>query len=335
MEANRFYAGPVTMNPTAMFTGEQEPWSHKDLKIQLLLDLEGDHPVFVWVIDSGIAPHEDLIVHSHYNKSGSSGAVVNPHGTHVAGIIAAQHNGKGTKGLNPFVKLMDGRVLGPDGSGSNSNIVDMLQLVETTAPKLPGRHIVSMSLGGPANVPQMEASINRLYNTGILTITAAGNSGQAGAPNLIYPAKYDKTLAVGSYSPNQQPSSFSSHGDMLQIMAPGDGILSTVPGGYQNFSGTSMATPAVSAIVAHMLRLRPELSPAQVVAILKDTAIDMNAPGRDIYTGWGRINVEGIVKKLDVTKPVEPPVVEPPANKDIKKLLIGAKALIDEALNEL
>lgn len=218
----------------------------------------------------------------------------NGHGTHVAGIIAARLNGVGVVGVAPKVKLYAVRVLGADGSGYISDIAR--GIIEATngpdgkAGTADDADVISMSLGGPGSSTLYNA-IKYAYNYGVVLVAAAGNEG-ADYPD--YPAAYSEVIAVGAIDSNGQVPDWSSRNP--DLVAPGVNILSTYPGNYLAYmSGTSMACPHVSGVVALIQSLRlaagkSKLTPSQTYNVLVYTAIDLGSPGYDSLYGYGLVD---------------------------------------------
>lgn len=202
---------------------------------------EENYPFPVWgsttgagigvaVLDTGIlGAHEDLpslaggvstIDSTAFDTDG------NGHGTHVAGIIAAAVNDVGVVGTAPGVDLYSVKVLSRSGSGSISSIIAGIEwAVENDI------RIISMSLGTKNYSQALENACNAAYEAGCLVIAAAGNSGNAAGTgsNMEYPAKFDSVIAVGATDEQDLRAWFSSTGSQLELMAPGDSILSTYP----------------------------------------------------------------------------------------------------------
>jgi subtilisin family serine protease len=218
----------------------------------------------------------------------------NGHGTHVAGIIAARLNGVGVVGVAPKVKLYAVRVLGADGSGYISDIAR--GIIEATngpdgkAGTADDADVISMSLGGPGSSTLYNA-IKYAYNYGVVLVAAAGNEG-ADYPD--YPAAYSEVIAVGAIDSNGQVPDWSNRNP--DLVAPGVDILSTYPGNYLAYmSGTSMACPHVSGVVALIQSLRlaagkSKLTPSQTYNVLVYTAIDLGSPGYDSLYGYGLVD---------------------------------------------
>jgi subtilisin family serine protease len=207
----------------------------------------------------------------------------NGHGTHVAGIIAA--NGV-IKGVAPNATLYAYKILGADGTGSMSMIVSAIDAaLDPNGDGSTADHVdvISMSLGGQGSSDDPACmAVQKAVAAGVVVVVAAGNEGPAmrtvGSPGLSSYA-----ITVGAVDSSGNLASFSSRGpteDMLmkpEVSAPGVSIYSTVPTsaaghssptGYMNMSGTSMATPHVSGSAALLIQLHRSWTPAQVKSAL-------------------------------------------------------------------
>ncbi|GAF21819.1 LOW QUALITY PROTEIN: hypothetical protein JCM19047_1535 [Bacillus sp. JCM 19047] len=244
--------------------------------------------VRVAVLDTGISNHADLrirggasFVPGEPNISDGTG-----HGTHVAGTIAALNNSIGVLGVAPNVDLYGVKVLGASGSGSISGIAQGLQWAANN-----GMHIANMSLGSSAGSATMEQAVNQATASGVLVVAASGNSG---AGNVGFPARYANAMAVGATDQNNNRASFSQYGAGLDIVAPGVGVQSTVPGnGYSSFNGTSMATPHVAGVAALVKQKNPSWSNVQIRNHLKNTATNL---GNTNQFGSGLVNAEAATR---------------------------------------
>ncbi|KAF6580564.1 MULTISPECIES: S8 family peptidase [Paenibacillus] len=172
----------------------------------------------------------------------------NGHGTHVAGTIAAAENENGVVGVAPEADLLIIKVLNKQGSGQYDWIIQgIYYAIEQKA------DIISMSLGGPEDVPELHEAVKKAVASQILVICAAGNEGDGDArtDELGYPGCYNEVISVGAINFDRHASEFSNSNNEVDLVAPGEDILSTVPGGkYATFSGTSMATPHVAGALA-------------------------------------------------------------------------------------
>lgn len=234
----------------------------------------------VGVIDSGIATHPDLTVAYHKDYV-QDNLPFHPHGTHVAGTIAA--NGT-LRGVAPKVHLRDYRVLGASGGGSLDVVAQAIR--DAVAD---GCLIINLSLGAPVDYPPMSEAVNYAARQGALLCCASGNAG----PNTIsYPAFYDACLSVAAVDVSStgeiQFPSFSSSNVEVDIAAIGVTVLSCVPGGYAIYSGTSMAAPHVAGLAALILeRIQRRQVNASLRMLIDDCTVDISAPGVDTATGLG------------------------------------------------
>jgi subtilisin len=163
----------------------------------------------------------------------------NDHGTHCAGIAGAIDNSEGVVGVAPDVTLHAVKVLDNRGSGSYSDVADGIRYVADQ-----GWDVGSLSLGGSKSSVVADAC-QYAYGKGVLLVAAAGNDGPC-SNCVSYPAAEPECVAVSSTNQSDGLSSFSSTGSEVELAAPGSDIYSTIPGGYDTFSGTSMACPHVS-----------------------------------------------------------------------------------------
>ena len=139
----------------------------------------------------------------------------------------------------------------------------------------------------------------------MLVVGASGNENYNG---VDYPAKLPGVLAVGASTRADTRAYFSNYGARLDLVAPGEGIFSTLraPGqhsyGYygSSGSGTSFAAPLVAGTAALVRGLRPDLTQEAVYELIRRTADDVGTPGFDLYTGWGRLNAYRAVSEAAI-----------------------------------
>lgn len=223
------------------------------------------------------------------------------HGTHCAGTIGAADNSEGIVGIAPEVTLVTGKVLNKDGFNERNSIDLGLAYCLELKPD-----IINMSLGGPIPMPSTHELIKQLTSQNITVVCSAGNNGQ---DHILFPAQYDECIAVGSYNTAllKERSKFSSYGESLDIMAPGEKILSTyLNNQYAVLSGTSMSAPVVSGVIALIISyfktLDKTLTLEEIKQLLYNNAIDMSQAGRDLESGFGIINPEMIFEKINIVK---------------------------------
>ncbi|KLT19873.1 S8 family peptidase [Neobacillus vireti] len=213
--------------------------------------------ITIAILDTGCeSSHPDLkdriIGGRNFTKDDRSDQTIykdyNGHGTHVAGTMAATANDLGVIGVAPEANLLIVKVLDKQGSGQYEWIINgIYYAIEQQV------DIISMSLGGPADVPELHEAIQKAVASGILVVCAAGNEGDGrdSTNELSYPAAYNEVISVGATGLGRQISDFSNSNEEVDLVAPGENILSTfLNGNYAKLSGTSMATPHVSGALA-------------------------------------------------------------------------------------
>jgi subtilisin family serine protease len=201
------------------------------------------------------------------------------HGTHVAGIIAAEDNDEGVVGVAPEAELYALKALNSEGVGYVSDVVYAIQWSTVN-----GIKVINMSLGGGKNIFLEWACNLAYYDDGLLLVAAAGNGG-----SVIYPAAYDSVIAVSATDEYDNLASFSSTGKQVELAAPGVDIYSTYNGGgYTTLSGTSMASPHVAGVAALVWKAYPSLSNNGVRTQLRSTAENIGLSTRE--QGYGLVD---------------------------------------------
>lgn len=247
--------------------------------------------VKVGVLDTGIdLNHPDL---QDNIKGGIN--IINPrrspdddngHGTHVAGIIAGVDNEIGVLGTAPQTWLYAVKVLNRQGAGFVSDIIEGLQWCINN-----GMQVVNMSFGTSTDVQSFQEALSSAYESGIVLIAAAGNSGP-GDNTVLYPAKYGEVIAVSATDDTDSLASWSSRGAEVELAAPGVEIYSTYKGSnYKTLSGTSMASPHVAGTAALVIASGITNS-HEVRTKLQSTADDLGDPGKDNLYGYGLVDAE-------------------------------------------
>ena len=208
--------------------------------------------VKVAILDTGVdATHPDLKdnVVECVDMTGCGLQAGNGHSTHVAGIISGSDNGTGIIGVSPRSSLYSVKIL--DDSGQCPSDCSWIAAgLEWCIEK--GCDIVNMSLGSPCVPPVRLHELCQLAaERGMILVAASGNDG---GTSVYYPAKYDEVLAVGAIDKEGHLAPFSNTDPHLIALCPGVDIYSCWPGGtYAKLSGTSMAAPFLSGVIALML----------------------------------------------------------------------------------
>ncbi len=271
--------------------------------------------VIVAVIDSGSGPNPDLTQNLLPGRSIIRGRVTDGaddvdivgHGTHVAGIIAAQNNNDiGISGVAPNAKILPIRILDSRGDGSESDLALAIRYASDQ-----GAKVINLSLGGRIQTNGLQSALEYAASKGILVVAAAGNAGPQA--NTTYPAGNDLTLAVTAVDQTMNSPSFAQRGTYIDISAPGINICSSIrydssvdvsrkcagaSEPYMNMSGTSMAAAFVSGIAALVFSARPNFTAQQVREVIIATAKDLGIAGRDETFGAGLIDTYAIFKSL-------------------------------------
>ena len=207
------------------------------------------------------------------------------HGTHVAGIAAAVvNNSVGVAGVAGGAKIMPVKVLGSNGYGYSTDIIEGIIWVADN-----GADVINLSLGMYDYSQAIQDAVNYAYNKGIVIVAAAGND-NISYPS--YPAACSNVISVAAIRQNLAKASFSNYGSTIDIAAPGENIYSTTyNGSYGYMNGTSMASPFVAGVAALILSTNPAYTPNQVETLITSTAIDLGTTGRDDVFGAGLVNV--------------------------------------------
>lgn len=250
--------------------------------------------VTVGVIDTGIDDgHPDLVGavagRRDYIQDGLPPALWHPHGTHVAGSVAARG---ALRGVAPGCTLRDYRVLDRNGGGTPPVIAQaVLHAIED------GCQIINMSLGGPEDDKYLHVAIQRAVAAGVTVVVAVGNDG---AGHISYPGYYPEVIGAGAVWIRPEGlilrSWFSNTNEEVDVCAPGQDVISCMPGGgYAAMSGTSMAAPHVAGFAALIeqrgrARLGRSMSEQARWEGIKCSTIDVMMAGPDTSTGAGFVS---------------------------------------------
>jgi subtilisin family serine protease/subtilisin-like proprotein convertase family protein len=257
----------------------------------------------------------------------------NGHGTHVAGIIGAiGNNRQGVAGIVWNLQIMPLKFLGADGTGYTSDAVRALRYAVAN-----GARISNNSWAGNAFDLAMLAAIRQARDAGHIVVAAAGNGGRDLDFDPVYPAGYDadNVVAVAALTRRDALASFSNYGrSSVHLAAPGANILSTTPGGtYSYYSGTSMAAPHVTGVMALLWDLHPQWHYQQVISQVLQTVTPLPALRGRTLTG-GRVNAgqalsrQGVVSHLPRVLEAQPIVA---ADGSVDRVRIRMSKPVDPA----
>lgn len=284
----------------------------------------GSSDVIIAILDSGIPMQNGVLSHPDLddqnkiilgnNYAGGQEGIrdLRGHGTHVAGIVAAEtNNSTGVAGVAWNCKLLIIRVFDAYGNGTDLTFYNGVRDAVDYKCNNPGKRVViNFSGGGDYPTSYLQAAVEYANTYGVTIVASTGNDD----PNIQYPAaystSYSNVIAVGATDQNDVRASYSDYGPQINIVAPGgygdsfdsNDIFSTTPNyaftlesfgvgrTYGYIAGTSMAAPFVAGTAALMLSVNPNLTPSQIRDILQQSADDKGTAGFDYYYGYGRIN---------------------------------------------
>ena len=266
------------------------------------------------VLDTGISNHIDLndnlVCFKDYINIRKTAYDDNGHGSHVSGIIAGNgYKSKGRfKGIAPDSKIIMLKCLDKNGNGKIDNAEKGLEFIIDNRDRFNIR-IVNISVGSIKRTDDNESerlvnAVEELWKLGFVVIVAAGNNGPDKG-SVTAPGNAKSVITVGAsddnmVSGNDRRKNYSGRGPTKicvvkpEIVCPGTGIIScNNRNGYSTKSGTSMAVPIVSGIVALMLESKPDLTNKDIKRKMYETAIDVGLPKN--HQGWGEINARRLI----------------------------------------
>ena len=206
------------------------------------------------------------------------------HGTPVSGIIAAVTNNHiGIAGIAPNVKIMALR------AGTSAGFLEEDDVAEAILYAIHnGCKVVNMSFGDVVFSHLIKEVVEYGTKKGVLFVSSAGNSGN---DILHFPAAYDETISVGATDISKNLAPFSSYGAKINVVAPGQDILSISPhNDYKRYSGTSFASSMVSGVISLIWSKNPQASPQLIKSFLNSGCVDLGTKGWDRIFGEGLIN---------------------------------------------
>jgi len=280
-------------------------WPLREMDASLTWDVSTGSGIVVAVVDTGVQPdHPDLVDNLlpgvDLSTSPAAMSDTHGHGTHVAGIVAATRgNNIGVAGFAPDARVLPVKVFEPNGTAYNSIVAaGIVYAADHNA------DVINLSVGSTYNDPVMHDAVIYAKGLGANVVAGGGNSRTSGSP-LNYPAAYPESFAVAATGENGASAPYSNIGNYIDISAPGTGVQSTYKNsGYLEMSGTSMATPYVSASIALLLQENPTWTAVQAETALIDTAKDLGAPGWDTTFGAGRVRPYKVLTGLN-----SPPII--------------------------
>lgn len=269
--------------------------------------------LIVAVIDSGVdTEHPDLVGRTTTTKWNFLDGNINVnddmgHGTHVAGVIAANKNALGIVGAaDPRIKIMPIKVLNSQVNGFVYNgklITDVIADAMVFAIKN-GAKVINLSLGWPKliDTAKVRNAFLLAESQNVLVIAAAGNNSK---DLPTFPCAYESVICVGSLDNRGTLSDFTNHGSKVDVAAPGEYIVSTLPRllesrvlrikNYEVKRGSSQAAPFVTAAIASLKLFHPELNNNEARALLFQTAKKINSD-ESHFVKFGALDMKSMLE---------------------------------------
>lgn len=293
------------------FMSDQYMWNLKMLNLEEIHQKYTGIGIKVGILDTGgFIGHPDLDDNNTINRSFVGGDMMDNinHGTHVRGIIAMQKNGQGLIGVSPDVIVYNAKVISENG-GTDKELIEAIHwLVDSGCQVING----SLAFDGVDWIKGVAEAIEYAHSKNVAMVFSSGNED---ANTVSFPASHPLAISTGAVDFNKALANFSNQGEGLDIVAPGVRILSsTNDGDYQEFSGTSMAAPHVTGVIALLIQkyiLDFGHSPTvdYIKSVISHNAEDLNTEGVDTETGAGLITTnfsdEGLPEENDEPNPID------------------------------
>ncbi len=278
----------VELDQAIQVLGDSVPWGVERVGAPPVWNLTQGLGVKVAVLDTGIAPHDDLVIVGGNSTIGGDYIDRYGHGTAVAGVVTAALNDAGLVGVAPEAYLYAVKIM----NSSTGDLSDAIEGVQWAIEN--NMSVVLMSFGMETYSQIFKEVLQEAADAGILLVAASGNTGEN---ETLYPASYSSVIAVGAVDTNDDLTGFSSYGPDQELVAPGAVVNTTaLNNGYAVSSGTSVAAAHVAGVAALLLGYNSNLTSEQVRAKLQNDALDLGVAGRDDRYGYGIVQV-----KLDMT----------------------------------
>lgn len=282
---------------------EQPNWGYRYFDIRKYWNLTKGAGVKIAILDTGLPSHPDLKINTKLTRNfvdyedefDHSG-----HSTSVFGIINSQNNHFGTLGIAPDAEIFSVKILDQNGSGNLESLKKALEYCLDVEP-----NIINISSGTEHFLgDDINRLLYRLQQKKIYIVCGAGNEPDK---RMLYPAKSLHTISIGSIEQHLVLSNFSSYGDNIDFVMPGEDIYTTILNNeFGIVSGTSFATPFFSGILALYLSYIPKYDFYKVLETLKKCSVDLGETGYDKFYGLGTIDTDCLFYKIDPKTIIDP-----------------------------
>ncbi|MCB1058690.1 MAG: S8 family serine peptidase [Calditrichaeota bacterium] len=237
------------------------------------------------------------------------------HGTYVSGCAAAtSDNGICYPSIGFNCKLMPLRAGNANGTLEEDDVAAALLYGAAN-----GAAVINMSFGDVVASPLLREVVQIAHQAGVVLVASAGNANNDG---IHYPSGFAEVISVGATDSLDFRASFSNLGPSVDVMAPGVNILSTILGGecgeWVYPSGTSYAAPMVAGLAGLILSVNRDLTPDQVLDVIRSSADDIRTPGWDPETSNGRINARRAVEVAAFGADVEARISSPGVDSGVR-----------------
>ena len=254
----------------------------------------------------------------------------NGHGTHVAGIAAAEgNNATGIAGLAWGCRVMVLKGLDEYGYGDSVGLAEAIRYAA-----FKGAKVINNSWGSSMRSDLIKDAVEYAYSLDCVVVAAAGNDRSV---SEFFPAAYEKVIAVGATGYNDAKAGFSNFGSWVDVFAPGEDILSLRAVGtemgqplndfYTRADGTSMASPFVAGLSALILSRNPDFTPFETASILRASCHDIGETDWDLETSYGRIDAAkacSLDRAPDLRASITGPEYEQPVKEDTASIIGSA-----------
>lgn len=290
VEVNSVVRSAVTPNDPYWDSGNQ-----RLVRLPKAWDItKGSSKLTIAIVDTGVQlDHQDLearlepgwdFVNDDAVPDDDAG-----HGTGVAGVAAAiTNNREGIAGTAWHARILPVKVLDDRGAGTMATVSQGITWAVDQ-----GADVINLSLGSTEDSTLLRSAVAYAIERDVVVVAAAGN---AGTTVRNYPAAIPEVVAVSAVGTNGHFAYFSSHGDWVDLAAPGMFVYSTsTEWGYQSYQGTSMAAPSVAGTALLVRSQHPGWTASEVALRLQDTAQDRGRRGFDRYYGHGLLDAYAAV----------------------------------------